>query len=161
METQKKILVMSVMNRVGRKGHFFVFALVILSYFGCLCTGSETAYEDSTNHFKMLSTVEYSGKGQFRSQAEKLITVNKQHLADEKVRYSFTSDSLGLNSSFLNLHKSSSARESSVILDRKTNLDKKKVHLNRTHAKGKYFVVLHKEVSSQRTFMILHELRIA
>ena len=66
---------MNVGNQVESKGYFVVFALAVMLYFACFCTGSETIHEDATNHFKMLSTVEYSGKGQFRSQAETLISV--------------------------------------------------------------------------------------
>ena len=52
---------MNVGNQVEGKGYFVVFALAVMLYFACFCTGSETAQVDSTSHFKMLSTVEYSG----------------------------------------------------------------------------------------------------
>ena len=71
-----------------------------------LAAGSE-----SVEHFKMLSTIEYTrsspflslkGKGQFRHEADTLFTVTKKALDDNKVRYSV------------------SPRDLSFVLDRKT-----------------------------------------
>ena len=60
------------------------------------------AKNESVQHFKMLSTIEYAGKGQFRNEVETQFTVTKQPLGDNKVRYSV------------------SPRELSFVLDRKT-----------------------------------------
>ena len=42
---------------------------------------------ESTQHFKMLSTVEYTGRYQFKNQVESLFTAKKQTLSDDKVQY--------------------------------------------------------------------------
>lgn len=60
------------------------------------------ATNESAQHFKMLSTIEYAGKGQFRNQAETQFAVTKKPLADNKVQYSI------------------SPRDLSFVLDRKT-----------------------------------------
>lgn len=49
-----------------------------------LCAADSDA---QTHDFKMISTIEYSGKGQYRSQAETVFTVNKQTLSDDMVSY--------------------------------------------------------------------------
>lgn len=43
-----------------------------------------------TQHYKMISSVEYSGRGQFKHRAESLFTVEKQELADDKVRFTIS-----------------------------------------------------------------------
>ena len=66
------------------------FAIVV-----CLWGGLSLAQEDagnaSTQHFKMLSTVEFDGQGQYRNQVESLFTVQRQSLGENKVRFSVSS----------------------------------------------------------------------
>lgn len=45
------------------------------------------AENNSVQHYKMFSTVEYSGKQKFKSQVETLVTTRKEYLSDQKVRY--------------------------------------------------------------------------
>ena len=47
----------------------------------------ESASQGQNYSFKVISTIEYSGKGQYRSQAENIYTVRKQKLADNMVGY--------------------------------------------------------------------------
>ena len=51
---------------------------------------------DSLYHYKMLSTVEYNGNGQYRNQLETLMTVKKVYLGDNMVRYSVSTDDYDL-----------------------------------------------------------------
>ena len=55
--------------------------------FGATCLGMET---QSVQHYKLISTVEYTGEGQFRNQAVTVLTVTKEPLAGNEVQYSFT-----------------------------------------------------------------------
>ena len=48
--------------------------------------------EESVHRYKMVSTVEYSGEGQFRNQAETFYTVAKEALQNDKIRYSIATD---------------------------------------------------------------------
>jgi hypothetical protein len=53
-----------------------------------------------THHFKMVSSLEYSGKGQFKHRTESLFAVDKQAIADDKMQYSIWTegpDSSGTN----------------------------------------------------------------
>ncbi len=74
-------------------------SVVLLLLFGKV---GLAARSESVQHFKMLSTVEYTGKGQFRHEDETLFTVRKQPLDDNKVQYSV------------------SPRDLSFVVDRKT-----------------------------------------
>jgi hypothetical protein len=46
-------------------------------------------------HYKMVSSLEYSGKGQFKHRTESLFTVDRQLLSDNKVQYSIWTDDAG------------------------------------------------------------------
>jgi len=80
-----------------------------------LLMGSIGLAEDlqSTHRYKMVSSVEYAGKGQFRNHVETLFTVKKQPLPDNKVQYS-----LSLDDRDPNVAVSSSSTTLSFILDR-------------------------------------------
>jgi hypothetical protein len=60
--------------------------VVLLMLFG-IGGVSLGAGAEGVQHYKMISTVEYSGKGQFRNQVGTVFTVTKQHLSDDSVRY--------------------------------------------------------------------------
>ena len=51
-----------------------------------------------TQHYKMLSSVEYAGKTQFGHQIETFVTVRKQALPDGRTKYFISSDNLNLGS---------------------------------------------------------------
>ncbi len=71
--------------------------------------------QPSVHHYKMVSSIEYAGKGQFRNQVETLFTVRKQPLSDDKVQYS-----LSLNDRDPQLAVQSLSTPLSFILDRNT-----------------------------------------
>jgi hypothetical protein len=82
------------------------FCLMVLSVVLLLPFGKSVfaAKSESIQYFKMLSTVEYAGNGQFRNQVETLFTVRKLPFDNDKVGYFF------------------SPREHSFVLDKKTRL---------------------------------------
>lgn len=82
------------------QGFYLVMALslVLLSF----AKVGLAATNESVQHFKMLSTIEYADKGQFRNQAETQFTVTKKPLDGNKVQYSI------------------SPRDLSFVLDKKT-----------------------------------------
>jgi len=67
----------------GRRVFYLIVVLALLTSSNAgAVVGSE-----NVQHYKMISTVEYAGKGQFRNHVETLLTVNRQLLSDDKVRY--------------------------------------------------------------------------
>ncbi len=81
----------------------------------CLATENESA-----EHYKMLSSVQYTGNGQFRSEVETLFTVRKQPLSGGKVQYFLSADAFGLVGDSLNSGQQSSFKELSFVIDGKT-----------------------------------------
>lgn len=71
--------------------------------------------QPGVQYYKMVSSVEYAGKGQFRNYVDTLFTVDKQPLSGDKVRYSFSLDDRDPN-----LVVQSSQTTFSFILDRNT-----------------------------------------
>ena len=59
-----------------------------------LCLGSYWSENPnvSVDHQKMLSTIEYTGDGQFKHQVETLLTIEKESLSGERARYSISSE---------------------------------------------------------------------
>jgi len=55
------------------------------------------AQDAGTHHYKMVSSLEYSGKGQFKNRTESLFTVERETLSDQKVQYSIWADDTGLS----------------------------------------------------------------
>jgi len=94
-----------------------VLSAVLLLSFGKVSLAAEN---ENTQHFKMLSTVEYSGKGQFRNQVETLFTVKKQLLDDDKVRYFLSTNDFDLAGGSLDVGQQPSSGELSFVVDRKT-----------------------------------------
>jgi len=92
-----------------------------------LAKGNET-----TQHFKMISSVEYTGQGQFKNRVESLFTLRKQALSDSKmqrllsrIKSPFTrkrslSDEKMLVGGNLSAAQQSSSNELSFVIDRKT-----------------------------------------
>lgn len=76
------------MMRVYRQNgfQFFIVLCVILH---AVCMNCVAASEEGVQHFKMISTVEYAGEGQFRNQTESSYSVTKEVFANDRVRYSF------------------------------------------------------------------------
>jgi hypothetical protein len=94
-----------------------MLVLGLLLSFGRACWATE---DGSVQHYKMLSSVEYSGQGQFKNQVETLLTVRKQLLSDDKVRYFISSNDFDLLRDNLDAEKQSSSGELSFIVDEKT-----------------------------------------
>jgi len=90
---------------------------LLLLLFGRACWATQ---DESVQHYKMLSSVEYSGQGQFRNQVETLLTVKKQLLSDNKVRYFISSNDFNLLRDNLDAEQQSSSGELSFIVDGKT-----------------------------------------
>lgn len=90
------------------------FCLLIMT--SVLLTGPVSLAED-VHHYKMVSSIEYAGKGQFRNQVETFFTVRKEPLSDNKVQYS-----LSLTNHDPNVVVHSSSPSLSFILDRNTRL---------------------------------------
>jgi len=71
-------------RNLQRLGLMLTLGVAVLVVFS---PGGFAADSESTGHFKMYSTVEYTGKGQFKNQIESLFTVRKELLSDSKVQY--------------------------------------------------------------------------
>ncbi len=67
-----------------RKGILALAAIFLILNLTAAVSAEPT---EGTGNFKMVSTIEYSGKGQFRSQAETLYTVERKELNDDMVSY--------------------------------------------------------------------------
>jgi hypothetical protein len=68
----------------------FIMGVMLLSFAHVAGAGEDTG----TYHYKMVSSLEYSGKGQFKNRTESLFTVDRKPLSDNKVQYSiWTNDS--------------------------------------------------------------------
>jgi hypothetical protein len=68
------------------------FLIVTFILFQVICLTDLAWAEESIHHYKMVSTVEYSGEGQFRNQTESFYTVTKEALQNDKIRYSIATD---------------------------------------------------------------------
>jgi hypothetical protein len=74
------------------------------------------ASEEGVQHFKMISTVEYAGEGQFRNQTESSYSVTKEVFANNRVRYSFATRDPNTEAG------KRAASEYSFVIDRTTGL---------------------------------------
>ncbi len=81
---------------------------------------SAAAANESTEHYKMISTVEYTGKGQFKNQVESLLTVTKHYLLDNRVRYFVSTDDFDLVGDNPDFGRRSNSDELSFVIDRNT-----------------------------------------
>jgi hypothetical protein len=84
------------MNGVREKTKFVpvkIFCLLTVSwlFLQLLITTVFGETNGQTYSFKMVSTIEYSGKGQYRSQTENTYTVRKQKLANDTTNYTIIS----------------------------------------------------------------------
>ena len=98
---------------------YFVIALAcaLLLAFGRPVAGAE---KESTDHYKMLSSVEYSGQTQFRNQVETILTARKSILPDNKVKYFISSADFDLSNITPISAGGSRSNAISFIMDRKT-----------------------------------------
>lgn len=80
------------MDTVRKKAGIFNFVVMVsvgLLFLSGLAAGTETG---NPQHYKMVSTVEYVGAGQFRNQVETLFSVESRFLSDGKVEYLISND---------------------------------------------------------------------
>jgi len=98
--------------------------LVVLLSLGFFLPAKALSAEkgDSLQHYKMLSSVEYTGKTQFRHQIETLVTVRKQILPEGKVKYFVSADNLGLGSGEPGSHERPAFNGLSFVVDRAKGL---------------------------------------
>lgn len=76
---------------------YLMAALVLLTF----ANTSAAAGDESVQHYKMISTVEYVGQGQFRNQVEELFTVKEKPLSNDKVQYFISAKDLFEELSFV------------------------------------------------------------
>ncbi|MFC1636662.1 hypothetical protein ACFL5Z_17680 [Planctomycetota bacterium] len=74
-------------NVYRRTGVSLLIALSVIVH--AMCVNCVAGNEEGVEHFKMISTVEYTGDGQFRNQTESSYSVMKEVFANDRVRYSF------------------------------------------------------------------------
>jgi len=82
---------------LNRRDFCFMMVLsimLLLPSSGITALARET---ESVQHYKMISSVEYKGEGQFRNQVETLFTVRKKNLSDDKVLYMLSGSNLEPN----------------------------------------------------------------
>jgi hypothetical protein len=107
---------MRLSNRNWTKRSLSTHHFYLMMAMSALLAGSVGLAEDQhVSHYKMVSSIEYTGEGQFRNQVETLFTVRKQPLSGEKVQYS-----LSLTDRDPNVAIYSSSTTLSFILDRNT-----------------------------------------
>jgi hypothetical protein len=68
------------------------FLSLIFAVFQVSCLNNPAKAEEGVLRYKMVSTVEYNGDGQFRNQAETFYTVKKEPLENDKIRYSVATE---------------------------------------------------------------------
>ena len=102
----------------NRESFCLMAALVLL----LLLSGAVgwAAEDEVVQHYKMLSSVEYSGEGQFKNQVDTLLRVRKQFLSDDKVRYFIASSDFDWLKGNVSAGQQSSSSELSFIVDERT-----------------------------------------
>lgn len=76
-----------IVNIYRRTGLLF---LMVLSMIVCtMCVNCVAGDEEGVEYYKMISTLEYTGDGQFRNQTESGYSVTKEVFPNDRVRYSF------------------------------------------------------------------------
>jgi hypothetical protein len=98
-------------------------AIVVLgTIISTLICGTGLAVENAaTEHYKMLSTVEYSGQGQFKHQVETLVKVKKEVLSDDKAKYSISTKDFDIVGTALEPGQEPATRELSFVIDGESN----------------------------------------
>ncbi len=94
---------------------FHLMMALILILLVQLGTTSLAEENESVQHYKMISSVEYAGKGQFSNQTETLFTVKREEFSDNEFQYMVSGKDLNPS-----LMQESSPTAFSFILDRNT-----------------------------------------
>ena len=111
---------MKKVERFWMKRDFGVMMALSAILWTPLCQAGLYDQNADVEHYKMLSTVEYTGQGQFKHQVETMLTVKKNYLSDDRVQYSISSRDFNLSETDLNLDQDSSSDELSFIIDGKS-----------------------------------------
>jgi hypothetical protein len=83
-----------------------------------ICQAGIYEQNQDVEYYKMLSTVEYTGQGQFIHQVETMLTVQKENISKNKTGYSISSRDFSLSEAGMNTRQDS--HELSFIIDEKT-----------------------------------------
>ena len=100
------------------KQNFCLVTALVLALLLPLGKAAIAAENEGVEHFKMLSSVEYSGQKQFKHQVRTLFTVKKQLLSDDSVRYFISSSDFDLAGDDTSPGQQSSSRELSFVVDK-------------------------------------------
>jgi len=84
--------------------------------FGQVCVAAQN---EMVHHYKLLSSMEYGGKSQFRNQVETLCKVSKQVWSDDKVQYILSTNDSDLTGDNINSGQQA-PKELSFVIDGKT-----------------------------------------
>ena len=97
---------------------FWTFAISILLLAG---TGQAGSYNTgkTTEYYKMLSSIEYTGQGQYKHQVESQFKVDAEYLPDNQVRYSISSHEINFAA---DAGQNGTSQELSFIVDKKSKL---------------------------------------
>jgi hypothetical protein len=91
------------MNKRNRTNYQWARTALVAAIVGLmlfLCAHVAAAERDTgTYNYRMVSSLEYSGKGQFKNRTESLFTVDKSPLSDNEVQYSIWTDDASLSGS--------------------------------------------------------------
>ena len=107
-------------ERFWARKDFFVMLVLSVALLVPFSRAGLAVEGQSTEHFKMLSTVEYTGKTQFKNQVETLLTVKKQIESGGKVQYFISSSDFDLLGGGLKSPQQSTSGELSFLIDSKT-----------------------------------------
>jgi len=111
MSQESQGRMMHVCCQVGPRFIIILSVIVLVMSMNCLAGNDE-----GMEYYKMISTVEYSGEGQFRDQTETSYSVEREVFANDRVRYSFIMSDPNTGTA----RKASS--DFSFVIDKKTGL---------------------------------------
>jgi hypothetical protein len=97
-----------------------IFALAVILWMP-LSQAGQFNQNSNVGHYKMLSTIEYSGQGQFKHQVETLFTVRKETLMDDKQRYFISSRDIDFSGGGSSYDQQPLLHELSFIIDGKSD----------------------------------------
>jgi hypothetical protein len=97
------------------RSHCLIIMSIIIPAMCANCLAGDVG---SVDHFKMISTLEYTGDGQFRNQTESGYSVTKEVFANDRVRYSFVTHDPNAAAG----QKPSSVSDFSFVIDKGTGL---------------------------------------
>ena len=94
-----------------------IVLLSVMMLWPAFCGAAPGAESQGQEYYKMMSTVEYSGQGQFRNQVETMVSLNKQYLSQDEIRYVIWSKDFDLSGTSVEMSEEPSGGEVSFIID--------------------------------------------